>query len=131
MQQQNKITGWLKKRFKVLVAVVLVSMQPLLMNPVRAAVGDLGTGVPSRFGLYGQVHSGTNAYLIIWVLSTPTIPFPAGCTYLALLPSTMGIEGFKAAYSLIVAANLAGKPVRFYAHAERDGGCGVDYVQLG
>jgi hypothetical protein len=131
MQQQNKITGWLNKRFKVLVAVILVSMQPLLMNPVRAATGEMGKGVVSSFGLYGQNLYGVNPVVIVWGLTSPSIPFPAGCNSLFLTATTMGMDAFKTAVGILTAAQLAGKPVRFWAHAERDGGCGVDYVQLG
>jgi hypothetical protein len=35
------------------------------------------------------------------------------------------------AFATLTAAKMSGRRVRFYAHAERDGGCGVDYVELG
>jgi hypothetical protein len=130
MQQQNKITGWLNKRFKVLVAVGLVALQSLSMSSVQAAAGEMGRGIPSSFATYSTLVSNNNL-VIVWQLTSPTIAFPAGCTALYLSSSTMGIENFKAAIAILTAANIAGRAVRFYAHAERDGGCGVDYVQLG
>jgi hypothetical protein len=42
----------------------------------------------------------------------------------------MGIEAYKMAFATMTAAKIAGSRVRFYAHADRDGGCGVDYVEL-
>jgi hypothetical protein len=132
MQVPTKLFSWIVKPKQLMAAIAYVAIQVTIVNPVQAAIGDMGTGIPSRFGLYGQINnSGGTPYLIVWQLSSATTGFPAGCPVLYMFSSTMGIEGFKAAYSLIVSANLAGRPLRFFAHAERDGGCGIDYVQLG
>jgi hypothetical protein len=42
----------------------------------------------------------------------------------------MGMDAYKMAVATLTAARLSGAKVRFFAHAERDNGCGVDYVQL-
>jgi hypothetical protein len=84
------------------------------------------SGVP-HFGLYSQA---TGTEIRVWSLLNPTVPFPAGCTALVLRPETMGIEAFKIAAATLLTARVSGMRVRFYAHAPRDGGCGVDYVQL-
>jgi hypothetical protein len=42
----------------------------------------------------------------------------------------MGMDSCKMAVATLTAARLAERPVRFYAHAERDGGRGVDFVQI-
>ena len=34
------------------------------------------------------------------------------------------------AAATLLTARVAGMRVRFFAHSERDNGCGVDYVQL-
>lgn len=56
--------------------------------------------------------------------------FPAGCTSLMLHPVTMGLDAYKLAAAALLAAKVSGMRIRFYAHAPRDGGCGVDYVEL-
>jgi hypothetical protein len=45
-------------------------------------------------------------------------------------PTTMGVDGYKIAIATMTAARIANRSVRFYAHASRDNGCGVDYVEL-
>ena len=94
---------------------------------VSAASGEMGTGIPS-FGQYGDA-SGSN-YTVVWGLGNAMIPFPAGCSYLIVTRATMGADPFKIAVATMLTAKVTGKSVRFYAHADRDGGCGVDYVQL-
>lgn len=95
-------------------------------GPASAANGEMGTGVPS-FGLYGAA---TGDQAIVWSLSGASIPFPTGCDYVTLKPQTLGSDAYKAAIATLLAARLSNRPVRLYSHAERDGGCGVDYVQL-
>jgi hypothetical protein len=41
----------------------------------------------------------------------------------------LGADTYKIAIAMMMMANASGTKVRFYAHAERDGGCGVDYVE--
>jgi hypothetical protein len=92
----------------------------------HAAVGEMGTGVPN-IGIYSGAVG--NANIRIWSLANPTINFPTGCTSILISRSTVG-DDYKVMLSVILTAKSLGKPVRFYAHAERDGGCGVDYVHL-
>jgi hypothetical protein len=54
----------------------------------------------------------------------------SGCTSLTLTVSTMGLDAYKIATATIVLARATGRSVRFFAHASRDGGCGVDYIEL-
>jgi hypothetical protein len=63
-------------------------------------------------------------------LKEATLNFPSSCNYLILTASTMGLDSYKLAVSILTTAKLTGTAVRFYAHADRDGGCGVDYIQL-
>lgn len=42
----------------------------------------------------------------------------------------MGIDAYKLALGQLTTALAMRKRVRFYAHADRDGGCGVDYFEL-
>lgn len=93
-----------------------------------AASGEMGTGVPT-FGNYSAA-AGLLMQTNVWSIANPTRPFPAGCSNLVLSASTMGVDAYKLAVGILIAAKLAERPVRFYAHVERDGGCGVDYVQL-
>jgi hypothetical protein len=88
----------------------------------------MGTGKVDTFGIYGVAQGGGQT--IVWSLKEATVTFPSACTYLILTSSTMGLDSYKLAISVLTAAKITGTPVRFYAHAERDGGCGVDYVQL-
>jgi len=104
-------------------AAVLVA---LASQNVMAAQDEMGTGVP-HFGLYSQA---TGTEIRVWALQNPTVPFPAGCTAIVLRPETMGLEAFKIAAGILTAARISGMRVRFYAHGPRDGGCGVDFVQL-
>jgi hypothetical protein len=108
-----------------IVSALLGSALALAANNAFAASGEMGTGVP-HFGVYS--HGG--AYMRIWSLAQITRPLPSGCTSLILTPNTMGIDSYKMAFATLTAAKLAGRAVRFYAHAELDGGCGVDYVEL-
>ena len=91
-----------------------------------AASGEMGTGVP-HFGVYSAA---TGMQIVVFSVASPTRPFPAGCTNIVLTPTTMGLDSYKMAMATLTAARLAERPVRFYAHGERDGGCGVDFVQI-
>jgi hypothetical protein len=90
-----------------------------------AAQGEMGRGVPS-FAVYGEV---TGAHIRVWSVDNALVQFPAGCTALILTPATLGVDTYRAAIAILTAAKLTNTRVRFYAHAERDGGCGVDYIQ--
>lgn len=107
-------------------AVLASALVALASQHVMAASGEMGNGVP-HFGVYGHA---TAPQIRVWALGDAIVPFPTGCTSLALTPETMGIEGFKIAAATLTAARVSGMRVRFYAHVDRDGGCGVDYVQL-
>ena len=91
---------------------------------VSAATGEMGTGIPS-FGVY----AGSNV-TIVWSLANATINFPVGCTNLRVSAATLTMDGYKIALSQMTAARISGRKVRFFVHAERDGGCGVDYVEI-
>ena len=88
---------------------------------------EMGTGVP-QFGSYSMA---TGTVIRVWSLGQQTRPMPAGCTSLILTPETMGMEAYKIAVALLTTARVSGLSVRFFAHGERDGGCGADYVELG
>ncbi len=93
---------------------------------VFAASGEMGTGIP-HFGLYSEA---TGTMLRVYHLDQATRPFPNTCPAIILTPQTMGLDVFKIAAATLLAARSTGARVRFYAHSERDGGCGVDYVQI-
>jgi hypothetical protein len=86
----------------------------------------MGKGKP-EFGVYSQSQGVSTP---IWSLRDATVGFPAGCGYLILSVATMGIESYKIALAILITAKATNTAVRFYAHADRDGGCGVDYVQM-
>jgi hypothetical protein len=94
-------------------------------HTASAASGEMGTGIP-EWGTY----SATGSSAIVWLLHSATIGFPPGCTHIILSPATMGADAYKIAISTMLTARALGKPVRFFSHGERDGGCGVDYLQL-
>jgi hypothetical protein len=91
---------------------------------VSAATGEMGTGIPS-FGVYAAYN-----YTKVWSFANATINFPAGCTSLTVSVATLTMDGYKVALSQMTAARISGRKIRFHAHAERDGGCGVDYLEL-
>lgn len=93
---------------------------------VQAAQGEMGTGVP-HFGLYS---SATGTQALVTSLADATVAFPAGCTSISLNPQTMGLDAYKIAVAVMTVAKVSNRRVRFYAHAVRDGGCGVDYVAM-
>jgi len=94
---------------------------------VNAAQGEMGTGIPSGFSFYSAA---TGVQTLVWGMTSPSIQFPSGCQSLTLTPATMGMDAYKIAVSTLLLARVTGRPVRFYAHASRDTGCGVDYIQL-
>ena len=67
---------------------------------------------------------------MVWALGAPTISFPAGCSNVTLTQATMGIDGYKLAVAALLMAKAANLQVRLYATTTRDGGCGVDMVQM-
>ena len=89
-----------------------------------AATGEMGTGIPN-YGVYANLNQA-----VVGSLINATINMPTGCTQLILSAATLTMDGYKIALSQITAASLTRKRVRFYAHAVRDGGCGIDYVQI-
>ena len=91
-----------------------------------AASGEMGTGVP-HFGVYSAA---TGMQIVVFSIANPVRPFPAGCTNIVLTPTTMGLDSYNMAMPTLTAAALAEWQVRFFAHGERDGGCGVDFVQI-
>ena len=103
-------------------------MALLLTGPLiaSAAEGEMGVGTP-QFGVYSNAPG---AHVSVWSLTNATTSFPAGCGSLILTPTTMGMDAYKAAIAIMLAAKVTNKKVRFYAHGPRDNGCGVDYVEL-
>jgi hypothetical protein len=99
------------------------------VSSVQAATGELGTGIPV-FGVFTNALNGTGGWITIWLLKNPTINFPQGCSTLYIMPGTQGASSYKDALAILLTAVSLNKPVRFYSHAERDGGCGVDYLQI-
>jgi hypothetical protein len=97
-----------------------------LFQNASAAQGEMGIGTPV-FAVYGNV---VGNYVTVWSLTNATISFPTGCNSLQLYPATMGIDAYKAAIAMMLTAKATNAKIRFYAHLPRDGGCGVDYVQV-
>lgn len=93
-----------------------------------AAQGEMGTGVP-QFGLYSTAAV-AGGQAVVWGLQNATQPFPTGCTSIILTATTMSADSFKQALSVMMTAQALNKRVRFYAHTQRDSGCGVDYVEM-
>jgi hypothetical protein len=112
----------MKRKLGVAVAVLLSGCY---LNAF-AAQGEMGTGVPN-FGNYGDPVGGN---VVVFSLINPTIGFPPDCQSLTVSPATFGATSYKVAITTLLTAKALGRPVRFYAHASRDGGCGVDFVQL-
>lgn len=94
---------------------------------VSAAQGELGTGIP-KFGTYSAA-SGMSMYTSV-ALDDATIPLPSGCPVLIMSPATMGMDSYRISVAILLAAKVSGRKVRFYSHMVRDGGCGVDYVEI-
>jgi hypothetical protein len=92
----------------------------------NAASGEMGTAIP-KFALYSAP---VGNYLRIYGGTNVAIAFPAGCSAIVLTPTTMGLDSYRIAVSMVMAANLSGRRIRFYAHAPRDAGCGVDFVEF-
>lgn len=114
------------KKYLYLMAVFLI----LVINTkhANAATGEMGTGIPALFGTYAAgayPSQGT----IVWQLAEASVGFPAGCASLRITRATMG-DDYKIAIATLLTARTTKRKVRFYAHVERDGGCGIDYIQL-
>lgn len=104
-----------------------LALLPLVIGGhATAGQGEMGTGVPD-FGIYSAA---TGVHTIVWSMADATIPFASGCVNLSLTPDTMGMDTYKLAIATMLVAKTSNRRVRFYAHASRDTGCGVDYVQL-
>ena len=106
---------------------VLLAVSLGAAGGAHAAQGEMGKGVP-QFGVYGTATGPAKA--VVWRLESASLGMPSGCTRLFVSAATMGAEGYKFAMATMTAARVLNRAVRFYAHAERDGGCGVDYVEL-
>lgn len=109
---------------RALVASVLATG---LTVGAHAAQYEMGQGVPAAFGMYSAA---TGTLTRVWALSDVTTPFPSGCTNITLSPATMGMDAYKIGVATLLLAKTTNRRVRFYAHSDRDGGCGVDYLQL-
>ncbi len=111
------------KFLRPLIATLLFAS---LVQPAFSAIGHMGTGTP-EFGIYGSPHGNI---VNVWSLTNQTQAFPAGCTALTVRSATLGMDSYKIIVATLLAAKVSGKRIFFYAHAERDSGCGVDYVQI-
>lgn len=112
---------------KLLAVRMLIGAACVAMAPLRslAATGEMGTGVPDQVGLYSAV---TGVATYVWSISDVTIPFPSGCSSIALVASTMGMDAYKLAVNTVLLAKVTNRRVRFHSHV--NSGCQVDYVQL-
>ncbi len=118
---KNKLT--LKAVQCTLAAAMLLMATP----KASAAIGEMGSGFATNYGHYSTAAGSST---VVWGLTSATVNFPAGCTYLILTRATMGADDYKIALATMLTARITNKKMRFYAHADRDGGCGVDYVQM-
>jgi hypothetical protein len=108
----------------------LVSALSLTSASAEAATGELGTGVPN-FGFYSKSTFHNQDVIVVWSLRAPMDRgFPSGCSNIMLTTATMGEQGLKMAMATLMTAKLTNRQVRLYSHAPRDGGCGVDYIEL-
>lgn len=82
-----------------------------------------------NWGTYSPAP-GLLAHTRVYALSDVAVGFPAGCGFLILSPATMGNDAYKTAIAYLLTAKSTNRRLRFYAHLERDGGCGVDYVEM-
>lgn len=121
------MTHHLNSRLRALSARAFCAIS-LLGTGIAAAQGEreMGTGIPH----FGSYSAATGVQTLVWGLNEATVPFPADCTRLYLTAATMGMDAYKIAVATLLVARTTHRAVRFYAHAPRDGGCGVDYVQL-
>jgi hypothetical protein len=90
----------------------------------------MGTGYPLVFGTYGPNIPGSANTTVVWTLQNASIGFPPGCPNIRLSQVTLGADGYNRALATLLTARVSGRAVRFFAHAERDGGCGIDYIQM-
>lgn len=121
------MTHHLKNRYRALPTFALCAIG-LLGHGMAAAQGEreMGTGIPT----FGSYSAATGVQTIVWGLQDATVAFPADCPRIHLTAATMGMDAYKIAVATLLVARTTSRSVRFYAHASRDGGCGVDYVQL-
>ena len=111
-------------------ALVFIALTSLgTPQTASAASGEMGIGVP-EFGFYSSAATPPNGQTIIFSLAGATLNFPAGCSQLTLIPGSMGMDTYKLAAATLLTSKATGKKVRFYAHAPRDAGCGIDFIQL-
>lgn len=106
--------------------VAVIACAVLWSALANGAQGEMGRGIPQ----FGSYSSATGVQTLVLRLDDATTPFPAGCTSITLAPATMGMDSYKIAVATMLAAKTSGRPVRFFAHAPRDTGCGVDYVEM-
>ena len=111
---------------RALKRMILGSLLFALSLESSAANGEMGVGVP----IFGQFGDAAGGIVVVWGLGNAVIPFPAGCSSLIVTRTTMGVDSFKIAVATMLTAKVTSRNVRFYAHVDRDGGCGIDYLQL-
>jgi hypothetical protein len=93
-----------------------------------AVSGEMGTGTPDSWGQYSAAVGDT--HIRIFNLTNRTTAFPAGCSYITISSATVGADAYKMVLASMLIAKSTGKKMRFFAHAARDGGCGVDYFEM-
>lgn len=101
-----------------------------IASPVGAAQGEMGTGIPDGYSIYSPVATGGSAQIVVWSLKGASTAMPSGCSNITLTLRTLEADTYKMALATLQIAKLTNQPVRFYAHASRDAGCGVDMIQL-
>jgi hypothetical protein len=111
------------KRIGIYAVAVAAAIAPGVASALER---EMDTGIPT----YASYSAATGVQTVVWGLTNPTIPFPSDCSRIVLTAATMGMDAYKIAVAHLLAARFANKRIRFYAHASRDDGCGIDYVQL-
>jgi hypothetical protein len=113
----------------VIGAVAVVFFTVGVVQETKAASGELVTGRIQVIGHYSAAVGAEKT--VVWSFKSGLItPFAVGCTSVTLTPATMGQSSYKTALNSLLLARALDKPVRFFAHAERDDGCGADYVEI-
>lgn len=104
---------------------VIVTLWACALPQADAATGEMGTGIVSGVRFYSSPVG--SAFYVDF--SSTTTPVPSGCSA-KITRATVGADDYKTMFSMALTAKVTGRPLRLYAHAVRDGGCGVDYMQM-
>lgn len=116
----------MKKLIRVAAILEIIALFSMASS-ANAAMGEMGVGTP-LFGVYSAAIVNPPETLV-WELANATRGFPAGCSRLTLNSGTMGMDTYKIALAIMMQARAMNTRVKFYAHSELNGGCGVDFVE--